>query len=50
MPGEEVLYLPLTELGGRLREGSLSAVELTETYLDRISRRIADAKKEGAKS
>lgn len=38
---EDVLYLPVTELGQRIRSRSLSPVELTEAYLDRISRYAA---------
>jgi aspartyl-tRNA(Asn)/glutamyl-tRNA(Gln) amidotransferase subunit A len=35
MLGEEVLYLPVRELGKRLRAKEISAVELTESYLAR---------------
>ncbi len=35
MPGEEIFYLPVTELAKRIESKTLSPVELTETYLDR---------------
>src|SRR6266571_4834157 len=35
MPGEEILYLPVTELAKRIESKTLSPVELTQTYLDR---------------
>ncbi len=35
MIGEDVLYLTVRELGGRIRAGKLSPVELTEAYLAR---------------
>ena len=36
--GEDVLFLPASELGERVRSRRLSPVELTEAYLDRIHR------------
>src|SRR5262245_39219869 len=36
MLGDDVLYLPATELGQRLRSRAISPVELTQSYLDRI--------------
>jgi aspartyl-tRNA(Asn)/glutamyl-tRNA(Gln) amidotransferase subunit A len=36
--GEDILFLPATELGERLRSRRLSPVELTEAYLERIRR------------
>ena len=38
MIGEDVLYLPVTELSARLRSRRLSPVELTQAYLDRIAK------------
>ncbi|MBI4467362.1 MAG: amidase [Acidobacteria bacterium] len=38
MLSEDVLYLPVTELAGRIRRGQLSPVELTESYLERLER------------
>jgi aspartyl-tRNA(Asn)/glutamyl-tRNA(Gln) amidotransferase subunit A len=35
MPGEEIHYLPLTELAKRIEAKKLSPVELTQLYLDR---------------
>src|SRR5438552_8639086 len=35
MLGEDVLYLPVDELGQRIKAGKLSPVELTEAYLKR---------------
>jgi len=35
MPGEEIFYLPLSELAKRIETKKLSPVELTQTYLDR---------------
>ncbi len=35
MPGEEIFYLPVTELAKRIESKALSPVELTETCLDR---------------
>src|SRR5438876_865548 len=35
MPGEEIFYLPVTELAKRIESKTLSPVELTETCLDR---------------
>ncbi len=35
MPGEEILYLDVRELGERLRTGKLTSVALTESYLQR---------------
>src|SRR5258708_10642479 len=35
MPGEEIFYLPVTELAKRIESKTLSPVELTQTYLDR---------------
>jgi aspartyl-tRNA(Asn)/glutamyl-tRNA(Gln) amidotransferase subunit A len=35
MLGEEILYLPISELGGHLRQKSFSPVELAQSYLDR---------------
>jgi aspartyl-tRNA(Asn)/glutamyl-tRNA(Gln) amidotransferase subunit A len=32
---EEILYLPVRELGARIRKRAISPVELTESYLDR---------------
>jgi aspartyl-tRNA(Asn)/glutamyl-tRNA(Gln) amidotransferase subunit A len=32
---EEILYLPIRELGARIRKRAISPVELTESYLDR---------------
>jgi aspartyl-tRNA(Asn)/glutamyl-tRNA(Gln) amidotransferase subunit A len=37
MIGEEILYLPITELGPRIRARLLSPIELTEAYLLRIA-------------
>lgn len=36
MIGEDVLYLPVSELSARIRAHQLSPVELTQAYLDRI--------------
>ncbi|MBI5709212.1 MAG: amidase [Candidatus Eisenbacteria bacterium] len=36
MIGEDVLYLPVSELSARIRTHQLSPVELTRAYLDRI--------------
>ena len=36
MLGEDVLYLPVTELARRIQGRQLSPVELTESYLARI--------------
>jgi aspartyl-tRNA(Asn)/glutamyl-tRNA(Gln) amidotransferase subunit A len=38
MIGEDILYLPITELGPRIRARLLSPVELTEAYLARIAK------------
>jgi aspartyl-tRNA(Asn)/glutamyl-tRNA(Gln) amidotransferase subunit A len=38
MLGEEILFLPVTELSRRIREKRLSPVELTESYLERASK------------
>lgn len=38
MLSEDVLYLPITELGGRIKSGQISPVELTESYLERSKR------------
>jgi aspartyl-tRNA(Asn)/glutamyl-tRNA(Gln) amidotransferase subunit A len=38
MVGEDVLYLPIRDLAGRIRTRKLSPVELTESYLDRSKR------------
>jgi len=38
MLGEDVLYLPVSELSARIRSRHLSPVELTESYLERIHR------------
>ncbi len=38
MYAEEILYLPIRELGNRLRRRDLSPVELAESYLDRARR------------
>ena len=35
MLGEDILYLPIRELAGRIRARKISPVELTESYLDR---------------
>lgn len=35
MPGEEIFYLPVSELAKRIESKKLSPVELTQTYLDR---------------
>lgn len=35
MPGEDVLYLSVRELGQRIRSRRLSPIELTESYLER---------------
>ena len=35
MPGEEILYLPVRELGARIRKRTLSPVALAESYLER---------------
>ena len=35
MLGEDILYLPVSELSRRIRERQLSPVELTESYLER---------------
>jgi len=35
MLGEDILYLPISELGRRLRQKAFSPVELTQSYLDR---------------
>jgi len=37
--GEDILYLPIRELGGRIRKRTLSPIELAESYLER-SRRL----------
>ncbi len=39
MLGEDILYLPVRELGARIRRRAISPVELAESYLDR-SRRL----------
>jgi aspartyl-tRNA(Asn)/glutamyl-tRNA(Gln) amidotransferase subunit A len=39
MLGEDILYLPIRELGARIRRRAISPVELAESYLDR-SRRL----------
>jgi len=39
MLGEEILYLPVRELGARIRKRTISPVELAESYIDR-SRRL----------
>ena len=38
MVGEDILYLPVRELGNRIRKRTLSPVELTESYLERARR------------
>src|SRR5438552_6012524 len=38
MLGEDVLYLPVDELGQRIKAGKLSPVELTEAYLKRSAK------------
>jgi aspartyl-tRNA(Asn)/glutamyl-tRNA(Gln) amidotransferase subunit A len=38
MLGDDVLYLPVSELGARIRARRISPIELTESYLDRIHR------------
>ena len=38
MLSEDIFYLPISELGVRIRSRRLSPVELTEGYLDRIHR------------
>jgi aspartyl-tRNA(Asn)/glutamyl-tRNA(Gln) amidotransferase subunit A len=38
MLDEEILYLPIRELGERIRTRKISPVELTESYLDRSER------------
>jgi aspartyl-tRNA(Asn)/glutamyl-tRNA(Gln) amidotransferase subunit A len=38
MLGEEVLYLPVSELSHQIRSGELSPVALTESYLERLER------------
>lgn len=35
MPGEDILYLPVRELGSRIRKRTLSPVALAESYLER---------------
>ncbi len=35
MLGEDILYLPIRELGARIRRRAISPVELAESYLDR---------------
>ena len=35
MLGEDILYLPIGELGRHLRQKSFSPVELAQSYLDR---------------
>src|SRR3974377_2386772 len=35
MLGEDILYLPIRELGNRIRKRAISPVELTESYLER---------------
>src|SRR5437588_1607305 len=35
MPGEEIFYLPVTELAKRIESKKISPVELTRIYLDR---------------
>ena len=35
MPGEEIFYLPVTELAKRIESKKISPVELTQLYLDR---------------
>jgi len=35
MPGEEIFYLPITELAKRIESKQLSPVDLTQLYLDR---------------
>ncbi|MFZ0924613.1 MAG: hypothetical protein WA020_16210, partial [Candidatus Acidiferrales bacterium] len=38
MLSEDVLYLPIRELGERIRARKISPMELTESYLDRSKR------------
>ena len=38
MLGEDIVHLPVADLGNRIRSRQLSPVELTEAYLDRIRR------------
>src|SRR6202162_6039319 len=38
MLGEDILYLPVRELGSRIREKQISPIELTESYLARSER------------
>jgi len=38
MIGEDVLFMPVSEMGARIHSRRLSPVELTEAYLDRIRR------------
>src|SRR5580700_12239577 len=38
MLGEDILYLPIGELGRHLRQKSFSPVELAQSYLDRSQR------------
>jgi aspartyl-tRNA(Asn)/glutamyl-tRNA(Gln) amidotransferase subunit A len=38
MLGEEILYLPVSELGEKIRSREISPVELTESYLERVDR------------
>ncbi|MBI4462845.1 MAG: amidase, partial [Acidobacteria bacterium] len=38
MLGEDVLYLPVSELGEKIRRRELSPVELAESYLARLER------------
>jgi aspartyl-tRNA(Asn)/glutamyl-tRNA(Gln) amidotransferase subunit A len=35
MPGEEIVYLPVSELAKRIESKKLSPVDLTQAYLDR---------------
>jgi aspartyl-tRNA(Asn)/glutamyl-tRNA(Gln) amidotransferase subunit A len=38
MLGEEILYLPVSELGEKIRSREISPLELTESYLERVDR------------
>lgn len=38
MLSEDILYLPVSELSGRIRRGELSPVALAEAYLERLER------------
>ncbi|HVA17605.1 MAG TPA: amidase family protein, partial [Candidatus Dormibacteraeota bacterium] len=40
MLGEDILYLPIRELGKRIRSREISPIELTESYIAR-SKRLA---------